>query len=94
MTIISKKQGENIISKFMSALFKKAVFEPMRITTTAAVQLGDAPTINLIELDTHAEVPNPTEAELQKCAEEAKKGCPFPGALAGLEIRMQAHRIK
>jgi lipoyl-dependent peroxiredoxin len=81
-------------SMFLSALLTKAGFKPTRIATTATVQLGDGPTINLIELDTHAEVPNLTESDLQKHAEEAKKGCPVSKALAGPEIRMQAHLVK
>jgi lipoyl-dependent peroxiredoxin len=81
-------------SMFLSALLTKAGFKPMRIATTAAVHLGDGPTINLIELDTHAEVPNLTEPDLQKYAEEAKKGCPVSKALAGPEIRMRTHLVK
>lgn len=81
-------------SMFLSALLTKAGFKPTRIATTATVHLGDGPTITLIELDTHAEVPNLTESDLQKHAEEAKKGCPVSKALAGPEIRMQAHLVK
>jgi lipoyl-dependent peroxiredoxin len=81
-------------SMFLSALLTKAGFEPMRIATAATVHLGDGPTINLIELDTHAEVPSLTESDLQKYAEEAKKGCPVSKALAGPEIRMRAHLVK
>jgi osmotically inducible protein OsmC len=81
-------------SMFLSALLTKAGFKPTRIATTATVHLGDGPTITLIELDTYAEVPNLTESDLQKHAEEAKKGCPVSKALAGPEIRMQAHLVK
>jgi len=81
-------------SMFLSALLTKAGFEPLRIATTATVHLGDGPTITLIELDTHAEVPNLTEPDLQKYAEEAKKGCPVSKALAGPEIRMRALLVK
>jgi len=81
-------------SMFLSALLTKAGFKPTRIATTATVHLGDGPTIALIELDTHAEVPNLTESDLQKHAEEAKKGCPVSKALAGPEIRMQAQLVK
>jgi osmotically inducible protein OsmC len=77
-------------SMFLSALLTKAGFKPTRISTTAAVHLGDGPAITLIELDTHAEVPNLTEADLQKYAEDAKKGCPVSKALAGPEIRLKA----
>jgi len=81
-------------SMFLSALLTKAGFKPMRIATTATVHLGEGPTITLIELDTRAEVPNLTESDLQTHAEEAKKGCPVSKALAGPEIRMQAHLVQ
>jgi osmotically inducible protein OsmC len=81
-------------SMFLSALLTKAGFKPTRIATTATVHLGDGPTITLIELDTQAEVPNLTESDLQKHAEDAKKGCPVSKALAGPEIRMKASLIK
>lgn len=81
-------------SMFLSALLTKAGFKPTRIATTATVHLGDGPTITLIELDTQGEVPNLTESDLQKYAEEAKKGCPVSKALAGPEIRMKARLIK
>lgn len=81
-------------SMFLSALLTKAGFKPTRIATTATVHLGDGPTIILIELDTQAEVPGLTEADLQKYAEDAKKGCPVSKALAGPEIRMKASLIK
>lgn len=81
-------------SMFLAALLTKAGFKPTRIATTATVHLGDGPTITLIELDTQAEVPNLTESDLQKHAEDAKKGCPVSKALAGPEIRMQARLAK
>jgi len=81
-------------SMFLSALLTKAGFKPTRIATTATVHLGDGPTINLIELDTQAEVPNLTEADLEKHAEDAKKGCPVSKALAGPEIRLKATLVK
>lgn len=81
-------------SMFLSALLTKAGFKPTRISTTAAVHLGDGPTITLIELDTQVEVPNLMEADLQKHAEDAKKGCPVSKALAGPEIRLKAALVK
>jgi osmotically inducible protein OsmC len=81
-------------SMFLAALLTKAGFKPTRIGTTATVHLGDGPTITLIELDTQAEVPNLTESDLQKHAEDAKRGCPVSKALAGPEIRMQARLAK
>ncbi len=80
-------------SMFLASLLTKAGFKPARIATTATVHLGDGATITLIELDTQAKVPNLTESDLQKHAEEAKKGCPVSKALAGPEIRMRAHLV-
>jgi len=70
-------------SMFLSALLTKAGFTPTRIATTATVHLTDGPTISLIELNTEAEVPGLTDADLQTHAEDAKKGCPVSKALAG-----------
>jgi lipoyl-dependent peroxiredoxin len=82
-------------SMFLSALLTGAGFKPTRIATTAAVHLTEGPTISLIELQTQAEVPGLTEADLQKHAEAAKKGCPVSKALAGgPEIRMRAVLVK
>ncbi len=81
-------------SMFLSALLTKAGFTPTRINTTATVHLTDGPTISLIELNTEAEVPNLTDADLQKYAEEAKKGCPVSKALAAVsEIKLNAHLV-
>ena len=81
-------------SMFLAALLTGAGFKPTRIATTAKVHLGEGPTITLIELDTQADVPNLTEADLQKHAEAAKKNCPVSKALAGPEIRLQARLVK
>jgi osmotically inducible protein OsmC len=80
-------------SMFLAALLTGAGFKPVRISTTATVHLGEGPTITLIELDTKAEVPNLTEADLQKHAEAAKKNCPVSKALTGPELRMQARLV-
>jgi lipoyl-dependent peroxiredoxin len=81
-------------SMFLSALLTDAGYTPTRISTTATVHLDEVPTITLIELDTEADVPGLTEAELQKHAEAAKNGCPVSKALAGPEIKLQAHLVK
>ena len=82
-------------SMFLSSVLTKAGFTPTRINTTATVHLTDGPTISLIELNTEAEVPNLSEADLQKYAEEAKKGCPVSKALAAVsEIKLDAHLVK
>lgn len=77
-------------SMFLSALLTKAGFTPARISTTAAVHLGEGPTITLIELTTEVDTPGLTAADLETHAEAAKKGCPVSKALAGPEIRLQA----
>ena len=80
-------------SMFLSALLTKAGFTPTRIATTATVHLTDGPTISLIELDTEAEVPGLSDADLQTHAEEAKKGCPVSKALAGPEVKLTAKLV-
>lgn len=80
-------------SMFLSALLTNAGFTPTSIATTAAVHLGDGPTITLIELSTEVTVPGLSEADLQTHAEAAKKGCPVSKALAGPEIRLQARLV-
>jgi len=81
-------------SMFLSALLTSAGFTPTRIHTTAAVHLGEGPTITLIELNTEATVPNLSETALQEHAEAAKKNCPVSKALAGPEIKLTARLVK
>jgi osmotically inducible protein OsmC len=81
-------------SMYLSALLTNAGFKPTRIHTTAAVHLGEGPTISLIELNTEAQVPNLTEAAFKEQAEAAKKNCPVSKALAGPEIRLNAKLVK
>ena len=80
-------------SMFLSALLTKAGFTPTRIATTATVHLEAGPTITLIELNTEAEVPGLTDADLQQHAEAAKKDCPVSKALAGPEIKLQVKLV-
>ena len=81
-------------SMFLSALLTTAGFTPTRIVTTATVHLTDGPTISLIELNTEAEVPGLTDADLQTHAEAAKKACPVSKALAGgPEIKLVAKLV-
>jgi osmotically inducible protein OsmC len=77
-------------SMFLSSVLTKAGFPPNRIQTTARVHLVDGPTIQTIELDTEADVPNLDDAAFQRHAEEAKKGCPVSKALAGVDIQLTA----
>jgi osmotically inducible protein OsmC len=81
-------------SMFLAGLLTGAGFVPERIATTAKVHLGAGPTITLIELNTQAEVPNLTEADLQKHADEAKKNCPVSKALAGPEVRLHVQLVR
>jgi lipoyl-dependent peroxiredoxin len=81
-------------SMFLAALLGKAGFVPTRIATSATVHLDAGPTITLIELNTQAQVPNLTEADLQQHAEEAKKNCPVSKALTGPEITLRIQLVK
>jgi osmotically inducible protein OsmC len=80
-------------SMFLSALLTKAGFTPTSIETTAAVHLGDGPTITLIELNTEAVVPGLDDVAFQEHAEAAKKNCPISKALAGPELRLTARLL-
>ncbi len=78
-------------SMFLSALLTNAGFTPTRVATTATVHLGrvdGAPTITLIELDTHAVVPGLDEATFAEKAAAAKAGCPVSKALRSTEISL------
>ncbi len=81
-------------SMFLAALLTKAGFTPTRIATTAKVHLGEGPTITLIELDTRAEVPNLSDADLQKHAAEAKANCPVAKAVTGPKLTLKAQLVK
>lgn len=77
-------------SMFLSALLTKAGYTPTSIATTAAVHLGEGPTITLIELNTEAVVPGLDDAVFQEQAEAAKKNCPISKALTGPELKLTA----
>ncbi len=81
-------------SMFLAAVLTGAGFVPERIATTAKVHLGAGPTITMVELNTQAQVPNLTETDLQKYADEAKKNCPVSKALAGPEVKLQVQLIR
>ena len=80
-------------SMFLSALLTTAGFTPTRVATTSTVHLTEGPTISLIELNTEAEVPGLTDADLQTHAQAAKKNCPVSKALAGPEIKLQVKLV-
>ena len=76
---------------FLSALLTKAGFTPTSIHTTAAVHLGDGPTITKIELKCDAVVPGCDKAKFDELVDAAKKGCPVSKALAAVpEIALVA----
>lgn len=83
-------------SMALSAGLTKAGYQPARIHTTAKVHLESADggfAINLIELETEAEVPGIDDAAFQEQAETAKKNCPVSKALAGPKINLRATLI-
>ncbi len=80
-------------SMAFSAGLGKAGYSPTRIDTTAKVHLEQVAggfSITLIELETEAEIPNITEEDFQRLANEAKAGCPVSKALAGTRIELKA----
>lgn len=71
----------------------KAGFAPRRVETKAKVHLekvGEGFGITKIELDTKGDVPEISEGEFQRIAEEAKRGCPVSRALASVPIELKA----
>lgn len=77
-------------SMFLSAVLTKAGHPPTSIKTSAAVHLGEGPTITLIELETTGQVPGLGAAEFEQHAEAAKRDCPVSKALAGPQIKLKA----
>ena len=78
-------------SMFLSGLLTRKGYKPERIHTTAAVRIGEGPTIDRIVLDAEAVVPGLDEAEFQEAAAQAKVGCPVSKALAAVpEIVLHA----
>jgi len=81
-------------SMFLSSLMEKDGHTANHIRTEATVQLDvtpNGPLLSKIELNTEAEVPDLTEAEFQKYAQEAKEKCPVSAALKAVpEIKLTA----
>ena len=80
-------------SMALSAGLSKAGHEPESIETDARVHFGksgDGFAIQRIELTTRARVPGIDDAEFQRMAEEAKRGCPVSKALSGVIIELDA----
>jgi lipoyl-dependent peroxiredoxin len=84
-------------SMALSAGLEKAGFPAERVETTATVHLAKDDTgfgIGRIELKCEAKVPNISDADFQKAAEDAKKGCPISKALAAVkEIQLDAKLV-
>jgi osmotically inducible protein OsmC len=81
-------------SMALSSELTKAGFPPDSVDTTASVhfdRVDEKPTVTRIDLVTTASVPNIDDAEFQKIADAAKKGCPISRLLApGTEITLSA----
>jgi osmotically inducible protein OsmC len=80
-------------SMALSGALEKAGFTPESVSTKATANLepvDGAPTINRIELETTARVPNLDAKEFQKIAEDAKANCPVSRLYKGAEIKLTA----
>ncbi len=80
-------------SMYLAAQLTEAGYPPKQIRTNAKVHLGEGPRINLIELDTEAEVPNVDEKTFQEKVEYSKTNCPISLALAGPELQVSARLV-
>jgi lipoyl-dependent peroxiredoxin len=80
-------------SMFLSALLTNNGTPPVRVETTAAVHLGEGPTITNIDLVCQATVPNISEEKFQELAQSAKEKCPVSKVLAAADISLQANLL-
>lgn len=83
-------------SMALSAGLGRAGFSPQTVKTAAHVHLekGEAGfSITRIELETEAVVPEISNEDFQKHAEDAKKNCPVSKALAGPQISLKARLV-
>lgn len=83
-------------SMALAAELGRAGYNPIRIDTTAKVHLNKVDggfKINLIELQTEAEVPGVDEAAFMEYANATKSGCIVSKALAVPEITLDAKLI-
>ena len=69
---------------FLSALLTNNETPPTKLVATSKVNIGDGPTIDLIELSVEGTVPGVDAAKFQELAEEAKAKCPVSKALAAV----------
>ncbi|HJS19990.1 MAG TPA: OsmC family peroxiredoxin [Anaerolineales bacterium] len=81
-------------SMYLAAVLTDAGFPPKQIRTSAKVHLEEGPRINLIELDTEAEVPNIDEQTFRQKVDISKKNCPISLALSGPELQVNARLVK
>ena len=80
-------------SMAFSAGLGKAGYSPKSIHTTAKVHLEQVAggfSITLIELETEADIPDISEEDFRRLANEAKSGCPVSKVLAGAQIELKA----
>jgi len=80
-------------SMALSGALGKEGHDPQSVETKAVVHLEKQDAgfaITLIELTTHAVIPNISEEEFLEFAEGAKANCPVSRALAAVPIRLEA----
>mgnify|MGYP006305682257 CR=1 FL=1 len=83
-------------SMALSLFLGNAGFNPESIETEAKVhieQVGEGFKITKIDLVTEGKIPEISEADFKKHAEDAKENCPVSKALAGTEITLQAKLV-
>jgi osmotically inducible protein OsmC len=80
-------------SMALAGILSRSGHNPESIETSARVHLdkaGDGFAITTIELATQAKVPGIADDEFERHAQDAKRNCPVSGALAGVEIELEA----
>ena len=81
-------------SMFLAALLGGDDHAPNSVDTTAAVHLGDGPTVTKIELVSRVSVDGVTAEEFAEYAANAKANCPISKALAAVpEITLDAQLV-
>lgn len=81
-------------SMFLAALLGGDDHAPNSVDTTAAVHLGDGPTVTKIELVSRVSVDGVSAEEFAEYAANAKANCPISKALAAVpEITLDAQLV-
>ena len=75
----------------LSFVLNEANFNPKELNTEALLSFEDGE-VTLIELKLQAKVPDITEENFVKLAEEAKNTCPISGVL-NCEIKLNSHLV-